>query len=90
MGKRKPIKLGKKRFQGRVISAKMAKTAVVVVESRRPHPLYLKVVRRQKKFYAHNEKGAKEGDWVEIAETRPLSKLKRFVITKILKRGEEK
>ncbi len=72
-------------FQGRVISTKMEKTAVVLREERRPHPLYRRIMVRRKKFYADNQLGAKEGDWVEIKETRPLSKLKRFRIVKILR-----
>ncbi len=74
-------------FRGRVVAAKMMKTAVILRELRRPHPLYRRVVVKRKKFYADNSLGAKVGDWVEIKETRPLSKTKRFVISKILKRG---
>ena len=72
-------------FQGRVMSAKMKKTAVVLFEKRRPHPLYRRIMVRRKKFYADNSLGAKEGDWVEIKEVRPLSKLKRFRVVKILR-----
>ncbi len=74
-------------FQGRVISAKMKMTAVVLLEERRPHPLYRRIVVRRKKFYADNRLGAKEGDWVKIKEVRPLSKLKRFQIVKILRQA---
>ena len=62
---------------GEVISAKMAKTIVVRVERRFPHPQYRKVITAYSKFYAHDEKNeAKPGDRVRIQETRPLSKLK--------------
>jgi small subunit ribosomal protein S17 len=64
---------------GTVTSAKMSKTIVVAVERKVKHPLYSRVVKRYSKFYAHDEKGlAKQGDIVKIAETRPLSKLKRW------------
>ena len=75
---------------GRVISSKMAKTIVVRVERRFPHPQYKKVVTSYSKFYAHDEKSeAKVGDVVLIEETRPLSKLKRWRLTQVLEKGEE-
>ena len=75
---------------GKVISNKMAKTIVVRVERRFPHPQYKKVVTSFSKFYAHDEKGeAKVGDVVLIEETRPLSKLKRWRLTQVLEKGEE-
>ena len=75
---------------GRVISNKMAKTIVVSVERRFPHPQFKKVVRSFTKFYAHDEKSeAKIGDVVLIEETRPLSKLKRWRLTQVLEKGEE-
>ncbi|MBB63684.1 MAG: 30S ribosomal protein S17 [Waddliaceae bacterium] len=65
--------------QGVVVSTKMDKTAVVLVQTKMRHPVYQKVVLRGKKYYAHDEKNlAKEGDTVTIAETRPMSKLKRW------------
>lgn len=74
---------------GRVISDKMDKTIVVTVERRFPHPKYKKVVKSFKKFYAHDEKNeAKMGDVVLIEETRPLSKTKRWRLTKVVERGE--
>lgn len=74
---------------GEVISDKMTKTIVVRVERRFPHPRFKKVVTRFKKFYAHDEKcEAKIGDQVRIQETRPLSKLKRWRLVEVLKRGE--
>jgi small subunit ribosomal protein S17 len=75
---------------GRVISNKMAKTIVVRVERRFPHPRYKKVVTGYKKFYAHDEKAeAKVGDRVRIEETRPLSKTKRWRLVGIVERGTE-
>ena len=75
---------------GRVISNKMAKTIVVRVERRFPHPQFKKVVKSFSKFYAHDEKSeAKIGDVVLIEETRPLSKLKRWRLTQVLERGED-
>ena len=71
---------------GVVTSAKMVKTIVVEVERRVPHPRFKKIVRKTSKFYAHDEKSeAKEGDKVLITETRPLSKLKRWNLTEVLK-----
>lgn len=64
--------------KGIVISNKMEKTVVVKVERTFRHPKYGKVVTRAKKFYAHNESPLQIGDEVEIVETRPLSKLKRW------------
>ena len=75
---------------GEVISAKMAKTIVVRVERRFPHPQFRKVVTAYTKFYAHDEKSeAKPGDRVRIQETRPLSKLKRWRLVEVVERGEQ-
>src|ERR1700683_224264 len=75
---------------GKVIAAKMAKTIVVQVQRRFPHPEYKKVITAYSKFYAHDEKSeAKVGDLVLIVETRPLSKLKRWRLTEIVERGTE-
>ena len=74
---------------GEVISNKMAKTIVVRVERRFPHPRFRKVVKAYKKFYAHDEKGdAKPGDWVRIEETRPLSKTKRWRLLEVVERNQ--
>ncbi|HBJ84677.1 MAG: 30S ribosomal protein S17 [Prosthecobacter sp.] len=71
---------------GVVVSDKMTKTIVVEVERRVPHPQFKKIVRRTSKFYAHDEsEQAKEGDKVLIAETRPLSKLKRWELVEVQK-----
>jgi small subunit ribosomal protein S17 len=80
----------RKERQGRVISNKMAKTIVVQVERRFPHPQYKKVITAYSKFYAHDEKAeARVGDVVLIQETRPLSKLKRWRLTQIVERATE-
>lgn len=74
---------------GTVVSDKMDKTVVVVVEWRSPHPLYKKPVRRRTRFYAHDEKGqCRVGDLVRIVETRPLSKTKRWRVAEVLARVE--
>ncbi|MEF3275179.1 MAG: 30S ribosomal protein S17 [Chloroflexus sp.] len=75
---------------GRVVSDKMDKTVVVAVDYLKPHPLYRKIIRRTKKFHAHDEENAcKVGDTVRIEETRPLSRTKRWRVVEIVKRGEE-
>jgi small subunit ribosomal protein S17 len=72
-----------KNLNGIVFSAKLETSAVVVVETSWRHPLYKKMIKRSKKFLVQNDIKAKEGDYVEIQETRPLSARKRFTITKI-------
>lgn len=75
---------------GEVISNKMAKTIVVRVERRFPHPQFKKVVTAFSKFYAHDEKSeAKVGDRVRIQESRPLSKLKRWRLVEVVERNAE-
>ena len=75
----------KKVREGIVISAKMNKTVTVNVERTIAHPRYKKVVKRSKKYYAHNEKSdLKVGQRVRIQETRPLSKLKRWIVVDVL------
>ncbi len=64
--------------KGIVVSNKMQKTVVVKVNSTMRHPVYGKIVTRSKKYYAHNEVPLQIGDEVQIMETRPLSKLKRW------------
>jgi small subunit ribosomal protein S17 len=79
----------RKTLVGRVTSDKMQKTVVVAVESTFRHPLYGKVLRRTKRYYAHDEEErARVGDKVLIAETRPLSKLKRWRVVEVLERAE--
>jgi small subunit ribosomal protein S17 len=73
---------------GRVVSDKMQKTCVVAIERRVPHPVYGKMVTRTKKVKAHDEENsAKAGDLVRIAETRPLSKDKRWRLIEIVERA---
>jgi small subunit ribosomal protein S17 len=73
---------------GEVISSKMAKTIIVRVERRFPHPKFKKVVTGYCKFYAHDEKSeAKIGDRVRIEETRPVSKLKRWRLVEVVERS---
>lgn len=75
--------------QGRVVSDKMDKTIVVVSETRVPHPVYGKIVRKSVKFKAHDElNDAKAGDTVRIAECRPLSKDKRWRLVEIVERAK--
>ena len=70
---------------GVVTSNKMSKTLVVEYVARVPHPKFNKIVKRSKKYYVHDEKGeAQIGDKVRIVETRPLSKLKRWTLEKVL------
>lgn len=77
-------------LRGIVVSDKMNKTRVVKVLRTYRHPLYEKVIRSYKKYYAHDELNqTKVGDEVEIMSTRPLSKLKRWRIYRILKKGSE-
>ena len=71
---------------GEVVSNKMKKTIVIETTTRVPHPKFGKIVKHVKKFYAHDEEQkAQVGDLVRIAETRPLSKLKRWRLVEILK-----
>jgi len=74
---------------GRVVSCKMDKTVVVVIERLVQHAAYKRVVKRTTKLYAHDEKNrCKVGDIVTVAETRPLSKLKRWRVRAILREGK--
>jgi len=73
---------------GHVISTKMHKTIVDEVEMRKAHPKYKRVMKTNKKFYAHDEQNtARIGDMVRIRETRPLSKLKRWNLEEIIRRS---
>ncbi len=80
----------KKERMGEVISSKMAKTIVVRVERRFPHPKFKKVVTQFNKFYAHDEKNeAKPGDRVRIQECRPLSRTKRWRLVEVVGKNTE-
>ena len=71
---------------GEVISDKMDKTIVVKTITRVPHPIFGKIVKQVKKFHVHDEKNeAKIGDRVSIAETRPLSRLKRWRLVEVIR-----
>jgi small subunit ribosomal protein S17 len=78
----------KRQLTGRVVSDKMDKTVTVVVERQMMHPVIGKVVRRSKKYHAHNEANdAKMGDTVVIEECRPLSKTKAWKVAKVAERA---
>lgn len=80
------VKKNIKEFVGVVVSDKMDKTVVVAVERKMAHPLYGKQIKKTKKFHAHDEENrCKVGDVVRIRESRPLSKLKRWVVVEIIK-----
>lgn len=74
---------------GRVVSDKMENTVVVLVERRKQHPLYKKVMRRSVKFMAHDEMGAKSGDTVRIIESRPISARKRWRVIEIISSADQ-
>ncbi len=75
---------------GKITSDKMDKTVVVAVEVLRTHRLYGRTIRRTHKFKAHDPNNQYHvGDLVEIRESRPLSREKRWVVTKLLKSGQE-
>ncbi len=73
---------------GLVVSTKMQKTIVVEIEMRKAHPKYKRVMKSNKKFYAHDEQNsARIGDVVRIRVARPLSKLKRWSLEEIVRRS---
>ena len=75
--------------QGVVVSDANDKTIVVAVEERKPHPIYKKMITSTKKFHAHDENNAAGvGDTVQIMETRPLSKMKRWRLLKIVEKAK--
>lgn len=80
----------RKERMGVVVSDAMNKTVVVQAERRIAHPVYGKILRRSKKYYAHDEQNeARRGDQVLIAETRPLSKLKRWRLVRVVTRAAQ-
>jgi small subunit ribosomal protein S17 len=88
--KKQQVRHTKNEKLGEVVSTKMAKTIVVAVSRRVPHPLYKRIVTKRKKFYAHDEESrAKMGDLVRIIECRPLSKLKRWRLGEIVRRAAQ-
>ena len=73
---------------GKVVSDKRSKTVTVLIERRTKHELYGKIVAKSSKYHAHDEKGEyKAGDVVEIAESRPISKTKSWVVTRLVQKG---
>jgi small subunit ribosomal protein S17 len=80
----------KAQLTGTVVSDKMDKTVVVTVERQTRHEVYGKSQRRTSKFVAHDEKNeAKVGDTVAIAESRPLSRRKRWVMTRVVAKASQ-
>ena len=78
----------KRTLVGKVVSDKRAKTVTVLVERRVKHELYGKIVARSRKYHAHDENGDyKMGDLVEIAEGRPISKTKSWVVTRLVEKA---
>jgi len=78
----------RKRLVGRVTSDKMQKTVVVSVENLKRHPLYNKVIRQTTKYKAHNPNdAAKLGDLVQIVESQPMSREKRWAVEKVLQQA---
>lgn len=75
-------------FRGKVVGVKNKKTAIVEVARFFAHRLYLKRIRKTKRYPVHDERGVKEGDIVRFMETRPLSKTKRWKIVEVIK-GEK-
>jgi small subunit ribosomal protein S17 len=83
-----PVKSRRQQKIGRVVSNKMNKTIVVVVETLKKHRIYKRTYRQSKRFYAHDEENTCQiGDMVRIEESRPLSKMKRWMLVEIVKRG---
>src|SRR5580658_7439825 len=82
----KPRNEHKNEKVGEVVSTKMQKTIIVQVSRRVPHPLYRRIVMKHKKFYAHDEENsARVGDVVRIVECRPMSKLKRWRLSDVIR-----
>lgn len=79
-----------KSLTGLVIANKMIKTVTVLVESKKRHPLYKKSFVRSKKYLAHDEGGAAQGDVVEIVKVKPISKRKHWKVIRLLGKDLEK
>lgn len=83
-----PVVKNTRTLVGRVVSDKRSKTVTVLIERRTKHELYGKIVAKSSKYHAHDEKGEyKLGDVVEIAETRPVSKTKAWVVTRLVEKA---
>ena len=75
---------------GKVVSDKRSKTITVLIERRTKHELYGKIVAKSSKYHAHDENNEfKNGDVVEISESRPISKTKAWVVTKLVQKARE-
>jgi small subunit ribosomal protein S17 len=82
------IQNNKKELMGLIVSDKMDKSVVVQVERFVQHKIYKKFIKRYKRYHAHDETNeCRLGDEVKIIETRPLSRLKRFRVTEIVKKA---
>jgi small subunit ribosomal protein S17 len=80
----------KRTLVGKVVSDKRAKTVTVLIERRVKHPIYDKIVIRSSKYHAHDAKNEyKIGDTIEITESRPLSKTKNWVATRLVQKAAE-
>ena len=78
----------KRTLIGKVVSDKRSKTVTVLVERRVKHELYGKIVGKSSKYHAHDEKGEyKMGDTIEITESRPISKTKNWVVSKLIQKA---
>ncbi|MEZ5404025.1 MAG: 30S ribosomal protein S17 [Bryobacteraceae bacterium] len=88
MAEQQEVRHTKNEKVGQVVSNKMAKTIVVEVTRRVPHPVYKRIITKRKRFYAHDEENsAKMGDTVRIVECRPMSRLKRWSLGEVLRRA---
>ena len=84
-----PERASRKTRVGVVVSDKMTKTVVVIIEQTVKHPLYGKIYKRNSRLQAHDEAGeARTGDRVRVVETRPLSKTKRWRVVEIMERAK--
>jgi small subunit ribosomal protein S17 len=84
-----PKKSLKRTLIGKVVSDKRNKTVTVLVERRVKHPIYDKIVIRSSKYHAHDEEGTYHlGDMIEITESRPISKTKNWVVTRLVEKSE--
>ena len=80
----------KRTLIGKVVSDKRAKTVTVLIERSVKHPIYDKIVMRSSKYHAHDENGEyKLGDTIEITESRPLSKTKNWVATRLVQKAAQ-
>lgn len=78
----------KRTLVGKVVSDKRTKTVTVLVERRVKHPIYDKIMIKSSKYHAHDENGEyKMGDTIEITESRPLSKTKNWVVTRLVQKA---